>query len=107
MTDPTTPSTTDPTTGATRFARVTDVVWRSAPDRVLIQRIAGPPEVAASDLIGDVALVWIALDTPAARDELVARLDDAGIVVDDLDADLDHLLEHRLIAPTTRNAASM
>jgi hypothetical protein len=96
-----TESTAHSTTGTIRFARVADVVWRSAPDRILIQRITGPPEVAAIDLIGDVAFVWIALDTPAARNELGARLADAGIDVDDLGADLDYLVEHRLIAPTS------
>ncbi len=96
------------TAGATRLARVSDVVWRSGPDRVLIQRVGGPPEVppevAAVDLIGDVAFTWIALDTPATRDELDARLADAGIVVADLDADIEYLVEHRLVTSAAEGA---
>jgi hypothetical protein len=83
-----------------RFARVIDIVWRSGPDRVLIQRIGGPSDTAATDLIGDVAYVWLALDTPATRRELLARLADAGIEVADLDRDLRHLVDHELITET-------
>lgn len=92
--------------GDRRFARVTDVVWRSGPDRVLIQRIDGPPEVAAIDLLGEVAFTWIALDTPATRSELEARLADAGIGVADLDADVDYLVDHGLVEhrPSTNDA---
>ena len=84
-------------TAGHRFTRVTDVVWRSGPDRVLIQRIGGPPDVAAIDLLGDVAFTWIALDTPATLSELGARLADAGIDVADLDADVAYLVDHQLV----------
>ncbi len=80
-----------------RFTRANDVVWRSGPDRVLVQRISGPPETAATDLIGDVAYIWLALDTPATRSELIARLADAGIDVAKLDRDIQHLVDHELI----------
>jgi hypothetical protein len=72
-------------------------VWRSGPDRVLLQHVDRPPETAATDLLGDVAYVWLALDTPATCDELAGRLTDADIAVDDVDADLQYLLDHELI----------
>jgi hypothetical protein len=84
----------------TRFARVTDVVWRSGPDRVLIQRIGGPSATAATDLIGDVAYVWLALDLPATRGDVLGRLADAGVGVADVDRDLRYLVEHDLITET-------
>jgi hypothetical protein len=65
---------------------------------VLLRRVGGPIDTAAIDLIGDVAYVWIALDTPATGAELAARLADAGITVADLDAELQHLADHALIA---------
>jgi hypothetical protein len=49
------------------------------------------------DLIGDVAYVWVALDTPATKIELADRLADAGVAVADLTADLGHLVGHSLI----------
>jgi hypothetical protein len=81
----------------TRYARSSDVVWRAGPDRVLLRRIGGPIETAATDLIGDVAYLWIALDTPATSAELAERLADAGIIVADLAADVQHLVDHALI----------
>jgi hypothetical protein len=81
----------------TRYTRSSDVVWRAGSDRVLLRRIGGPIEMAAIDLIGDVAYVWIALDTPATSAELAARLADAGIIVADLAADVQHLVDHALI----------
>ena len=75
-------------------------MWRSGPDRVLIQRIGGPSATAATDLIGDVAYVWVALDLPATRSDILGRLADAGIEVADLDRDLRHLVDHELITET-------
>jgi hypothetical protein len=79
---------------------VAGVVWRSGPDRVLIQRIGGPSATAATDLIGDVAYVWVALDTPATRGDVLGRLADAGVGVADLDRDLRYLVDHELITET-------
>jgi hypothetical protein len=84
----------------TRYARSSDVVWRAGPDRVLLHRIGGPTEAAALDLIGDVAYVWIALDTPATSAELAERLADADIIVADLAADVQHLVDNELITET-------
>ncbi len=83
----------------TRYARGSDVVWRAGSDRVLLRRIGGPIETAAIDLIGDVAYIWIALDTPATSIELAARLAN-GIIVADLGADVQHLVDHALITET-------
>jgi hypothetical protein len=83
-----------------RYRRADDLVWRSAPDRVLLQRIDGPPETAATDLLGDVAYVWLAIDTPATLAELAERLADADVDVADLDGDVQYLLVHALITTT-------
>ena len=80
-----------------RYRRGRDVVWRSGPDRVLLQHVDRPAETAATDLLGDVAVVWLALDTPATRDELAERLADADVTVGDLDGDLRYLLDHGAI----------
>ena len=84
-----------------RYTRADNLVWRSGPDRVLLQHIEGPLETAATDLLGDVAYVWLALDTPATRAELAERLADADVSVTDLDADLTYLLDHALITTKT------
>ena len=84
-----------------RYRRAGDLVWRSGPDRVLLQRIDGPPETAAIDLLGDVAYVWLAIDTPATPTDLAERLADAGVAVADLDGDVRYLLDHALITTTT------
>ena len=94
----------DPEAG--RIARAVDVVWRFGPDRVLLQRVGGPREVAAVDLIGDVAFTWIALDAPATRNQLATRLVEAGIDVADLDADVDYLLDHQLVTRTVDDGAT-
>ena len=85
---------------AARYSRAHDVVWRSGPDRVLLQHVDGPPETAALDLVGDVAYVWLAIDEPATRDELTERLAEADVAVVDVDADLAYLLDHGVIEVT-------
>ncbi len=70
------------------YSREVDVIWRLAPDRVLVRHagIGSPGDtqpdgdgnadvpVEAADLMGLAALVWVALDEPAAAGELVDRL---------------------------------
>lgn len=56
------------------LARGDDVLWRAAPRGILVQIADGEPvrlEPAAS-------LLWMLLEAPASRDELDARLADAG-----------------------------
>jgi len=83
-----------------RVQRAPGILWRLAGDRVMTHRIDAPPATAAHDLIGPVALVWVALDQPAARGELSARLADAELTIDDLDAEIDHLLAAGLVVET-------
>jgi hypothetical protein len=61
------------------YSRAPDVVWRLAPDRVLVRPIRSQDKDVAVDLIGDAALAWIALDEPATEQELVERLADADM----------------------------
>jgi hypothetical protein len=72
-------------------------VWRAGPDRVLLQRVGGPADEAATDLIGDVAYIWLALDEPATAHQLAERLAEAGVDIDDLEIDLDRMLDARLL----------
>jgi hypothetical protein len=64
------------------YARATDVVWRAAPDRVIVQRVDPALPEPAADLLGAAALVWTALDEPANTTELEERLIDAGVFID-------------------------
>ena len=57
----------------TVYARSPDVVWRLGPDRVLVRRVGGRGEDAAAELLGAAALVWIAVDEPATRNEILIR----------------------------------
>jgi hypothetical protein len=62
-----------------RYTRQVEVLWRVAPDRVLVRR-PWPQEGQdeAADLLGMAALVWIALDEPGSVAEILERLDEAG-----------------------------
>ena len=72
------------TTGAATFSRPEAVVWRLAPDRVLVRRVGDLSDDGCADLIGFAAAVWVGLDEPASLAELRERLADAGIdTVDD------------------------
>ena len=82
------------------YSRLPDVVWRLGPDRVLVHPVDALPEQAVMELIGPVALVWVALDEPCAVDELVDRLVDAGLEPAGLDADLDRLVDAGLVSRT-------
>ncbi len=65
--------------GSPRFARSREVVWRFGIDRVLVRRPGRRDDDAAADLIGNAALVWVALDDPATTAELLERMHDAGV----------------------------
>ena len=81
----------------TVYSRLAEVVWRIGPDRVLVHQVGALPEQAVKELIGAVALVWLALDEPGTAHELAGRLNDAGIASTDLDADLERLVDAGLI----------
>lgn len=77
------------------YARQVEVVWRLAPDRVLVRRVwPKDGEDEAADLLGAAALVWIALDEPGTRADVVERLADADQQLPDdlLDETLEQLL---------------
>jgi hypothetical protein len=60
------------------YSRAPDVVWRLAPDRVLVRRI-GHTDEQLLEVLGDAALVWLALDEPATEQEISERLVGADI----------------------------
>jgi hypothetical protein len=63
----------------TVFARVSDVVWRLAPDRVIARHALTELDDDGVDLHGTAALVWVALDEPATLDEVSERLASEGL----------------------------
>ncbi len=79
----------------TVFARAPGVVWRLGPDRVLVRRV-NVPDGAPRDLQGAAALVWISLDEPGTRSDIVERLVAAGLETE-TDETLRLLLDEELI----------
>ena len=53
------------------YARASDVLWRSAPDRMLVRRVGHE----GLDLFGLAAMVWLALDTPRTITELEREIE--------------------------------
>ena len=82
-----------------RYARAPRVLWRRAPDRVLVRRVGGAP----LELTGVAAFVWTSLDEPCTGRELERDLRDAVTGSLPLEPDatlhtaLDRLLDHGLI----------
>ena len=62
--------------------RASRIVWRVANGVVLTQSVDGGPDAGASELTGWAAMVWVALDEPATRDELMTRLETTVAEVD-------------------------
>ena len=62
--------------------RADRIVWRVADGAVLTQSVDGGPDAGASELTGWAAMVWVALDEPASRDELMVRLETSAPEVD-------------------------
>ena len=60
------------------YARVPGVVWRLGPDRVLVRRV-DVPDGQPRELQGAAALVWISLDEPGTRTQVVDRIGAAGL----------------------------
>ena len=90
----------------TVYARSPDVVWRLGPDRVLVRRVGGRNDVVATEplsahkvieLVGPIALVWLALDDPADVTELVHRLTQADTEVVNLGGDLNRLTDAEIV----------
>ena len=71
--------------------RADRIVWRVANGVVLNQSVDGGPDAGASELTGWAAMVWVALDEPATRDELMTRLETTV-------AEVDHAVEILLAA---------
>jgi hypothetical protein len=62
------------------YSRAPDVAWRLGPDRVLVQYVG--TDRRTLDLQGVAAFVWISLDEPGTRTQIVARMTESGIVAD-------------------------
>jgi DNA-binding transcriptional ArsR family regulator len=79
-----------------RFARVPGVVWRLAPDRVLVRVVGGRID-GARDLLGGAVLVWLALDEPRTVDDLSAQLGACEMPPDDIGMALAALADSGLV----------
>lgn len=75
------------------FMRATDVLWRLGGDRVVARRIGGD----GIDLLGPTALVWIALDSPRASNELCDDLAEFDIGTEMIEVALQQLLRFELV----------
>jgi hypothetical protein len=77
------------------YTRAPGVVWRLGPDRVLVRRVDvadGQPR----ELQGSAALVWISLDEPGTRTQVVDRIGGAGLETEPDDG-IRLLLDEQLI----------
>jgi hypothetical protein len=63
-----------PENHAQYFQRSARIVWRLAPDRVLVRRV-DHLEPFAEDLLGAAALVWVATDEPRCVQQLADETD--------------------------------
>ena len=77
------------------LARAPGMVWRLGPDRVLLRRV-DVPDGAPRDLHGAAARVWISLDEPGTRFDIVERAGGAGLETE-TDEALRLLLDDQLI----------
>ena len=69
----------------TRYTRSEDLVWRLAPDRVLVRRVGDHGDTAAVDLLGAAAVVWVAAEEPLTTEQLAAETElDAATVADSI-----------------------
>lgn len=80
-----------------QFVRAQRVVWRVLRDRVMVHRVDASPDSASTDLIGPVALVWLALDEPASMAEVTTRLAEESVEVADVEAELGRLVAAGLV----------
>ena len=82
-----------------QYARAPHVLWRLAPDRVIVRHVGERTPDAAAELTGSAAVLWLALQTPRSADQLCAELQAAGCAdpAEELSLALNLLLEHRLI----------
>ena len=73
------------------YERADNVVWRIAPDRVVLRRL-GHRADGGIDLFGTAAVAWAALDSPATTATLVERIVDAGVELPDPATQIDAAL---------------
>ena len=88
--------------------RAPDLLWRLGDDCVLVQRVfagdAGPPPHrddptnASAQLVGAAAIVWIAADAPRSAPAIAAEV---GIDIDEVNASIRSLVEHRWLCATS------
>jgi hypothetical protein len=75
----------------TRLRQSTSVPWRRVGGDILL---APPGQVGFDHLSGTAAVVWLVLETPSTRDELLNTLAELySIRPDDIAGDVDALLE--------------
>ncbi len=65
-------------TATPQYARAARVLWRLAPDRVIVRRVGDRTADAAAELTGSAAVLWLALQSPRSEAQLCAELQAAG-----------------------------
>jgi hypothetical protein len=74
----------------TRLRQSTSIPWRRVGDDILL---APPGRVDFDHLSGTAAVVWLSLETPCSRDELVREIAELySVRPDQIDRDVDTLL---------------
>lgn len=79
------------------YQRARGMVWRVTADRVLTRRSGSSAATADVELRGAVALIWLALDTPATIEEVRSRLVEAGLDVGPIEDELATLVESEIV----------
>ena len=82
-----------------RLVRSPEMLWRMVDDRVLVRAVGGSP----FDLVGTSAMVWIALDSPAAVVEVQERIAEVvlGVPLARVAEAISHLCKLGLLSETT------
>jgi len=86
---------TTSSSGGRIYERAGGCLWRLLGDRVLVQLVGH--HATPLNLGGAAAVAWVALDEPASRRELVARLDGVGSPEEYLDEAIELLVTESLV----------
>ena len=83
-----------------QYARTPRVLWRLAPDCVIVRRVGDSTPDAAAEVTGSAAVLWMALEGARSEAQLYAELQAAGCVdpAAELQLALHLLINRRLIA---------
>ncbi len=67
-----------PSDQTSAYCRSSNVLWRLAVERVIVRRVGDRSPMAAGEVAGSAAVVWLALDRPRTAIELKSALEAAA-----------------------------